>query len=82
MEGALTSRKSFHRKNIIQTNAICHPHSVSLWRVRVLSLAVISVAADLDSMVLAVLGVRKCGEAYAEVLQAKVSWDETSMDER
>lgn len=61
--GSASQQEKLSQKNIIQTNAICHPHSVSLWRVRVLSLAVISVAADLDSMVLAVLGVRKCGEA-------------------
>jgi hypothetical protein len=60
--GSLPQHGKLSEKNIIQTNVICHPHSVSLWRVRVLSLAAISAAADLDSMELVVLGVRKCGE--------------------
>lgn len=63
MEGGNSSQQGkLSEKSIIQTNAICHPHSVSPWRGRVLSLAAISVAADLDSTGLAVLGVRKCGE--------------------
>lgn len=63
MGGGLFSQQGeLSEKNIIQTNVICHPHSVSLWRVRALSLAAISAAADLDSMELVVLGVRKCGK--------------------
>lgn len=59
-------------KNVVQANVICHPHSVSLWRVRVLSLAAISVVADLDSMELVVLGVSVRGLSRGLVSQGEL----------
>lgn len=54
----------------INTECVCHPHSVSPWRVRALSLATTSAAADPASMGQAAPGVCNYAECQEGVLQA------------
>ena len=64
------SVSSQEEKPHINTDCVCHPHSVSPWRVRALSLATTSAAADLASMGQAAPGVCNYAEGQEGVLQA------------